>query len=174
MILLDILIVLLLLWSIFRGYKKGVVVQLGTLLGLFLGVYLAFALGDAMGKWLNIWGTLGQVVGFIAVFALVVIGLAFLGKLLSSVFSSVGLGVLNQGLGALLSLVKWTLIVSIAIFCFDMFNQKQQWVKQDTLDKSLLYAPMCKLTEMAFPYVEKTKNELYRRAEENQERFKNE
>ncbi len=170
MIIFDIIIILLVVWAAWRGYKKGVIVQLGTVLGLFLGVYLAFALGGVVGDWLNIYGKLGDVICFLVVFALVVLGIAFLGNLLSGLFKTTNMGVVNQSFGALISMAKVLLIASICVYCFGLMNSRKDWVSQQTLDKSFLYKPLNDITTFAFPYIDSARVNIIQQTEENAEK----
>ena len=44
---LDIIVLILLIWAIYNGFRDGIVVQLGGLAGLFIGIYLAFRYLDS-------------------------------------------------------------------------------------------------------------------------------
>lgn len=160
---LDIILIIFLLWAIYRGFKDGIVVQLGGLAGLFLGIYLAFRYGTALGLWLGIGEKWATVAGFAIIVVLVLVAIAVLGRLLRGLFELAGLSVLDKAGGIIVSLVKMGLILGLILYSFDWINRQQGWVKQAKLDKSVLYRPLTEGAKLAFPYIDFVKDKLFAR-----------
>lgn len=156
----DIIIGLLLLWALYKGYKEGVVVQLGGIVGVLIGAFFAFRFGGVVGRWLGLDDTMGSVVGFIAVIVLVVIAIAIAGRLLKGLFNIAGLGVFDQLGGAILSMLKVGLIISVLLCGFEVINRQTNFVKQSSIDKSFFYRPVRAMATYAFPYVDFIKKKI--------------
>lgn len=151
---LDIIIIVPLIWAAYKGFKEGMLVQLGGILGLILGVWLASKFGAKVGGWLHIGEEFAQVVGFIIVLLLVILSIALLGRFSKGLFKIAGLESLDTIGGVLFSVVKYALIMSVLTTAFDSINKKLKWVKQNKLESSVMYTPLKKTASFAFPYIE--------------------
>lgn len=158
---LDIILGIFLLWAIYRGFRDGVVVQLGGLAGLFIGIYLAFRYGTALGHWLGVEESWATVAGFAIILVLVLVAIAVIGRLLRGVCRFAGLSVLDKIGGILVSVFKTGLILGIMLYAFEATNRRMEWVPQYSLDKSVLYEPLIDVAEMAFPYVDLVREKLF-------------
>lgn len=157
---LDIILIVFLLWAVYRGFRDGIVVQLGGLAGLFIGIYFAFRHGTALGRWLSIDEKWATIAGFAIILLLVVIAISVLGRLLRGVFRFAGLAILDKVGGILVSAIKVGLILGLLLYSFDWANREQKWVAQEKLDKSVLYRPLIDVAAMAFPYIDFVKDKL--------------
>lgn len=147
-------------WAVYRGFKDGIVVQLGGLAGLLVGVYLAFRFGSLIGRWLDIESPTASIAGFCIVLVVVIIGVALLSRGIRGLLKAAGVGMLDKVGGALLSVLKMGLILGLLIYCFDWFNRSEQWVDEPTLDRSVFYRPLVKTAAFIFPYVDFVKDKL--------------
>ena len=86
---------------------------------------------------------------------LAVVALLFhlVGKLILRIFKAVDLGWFNWILGILFSLLKAALIIGLVLVLFDTLNLKFELVKPETLDQSVLYAPIRDAAYKVFPYL---------------------
>ena len=88
---LDIVLGGLLAYGLFRGLKNGLFVELGTFVSLLIGLYIASKFSDYTKTFLSghvSWNPKTvQITAFILTFALVVLGISFLAKFLTSVAS---------------------------------------------------------------------------------------
>ena len=50
----DIICGILLLYGVWRGWSKGVIVQLSGIIGLLLGGYLAWHYSEPVGRWIGV------------------------------------------------------------------------------------------------------------------------
>jgi membrane protein required for colicin V production len=158
---LDIILLIFLLWAVYQGFKDGVVVQLAGLAGLFIGIYLAFRYSGTVAAWLHIDEKWATIAGFAIVLVLVFIAIAVIGRLLRGVCRFAGLAVLDKVGGIIVSVLKTGLILGLLLYGFGWLNDNQKWVKQEKLDRSVLYEPLIKVAETAFPYVDFVKDKLF-------------
>ncbi len=151
---LDIALLVPLVYALYRGFREGVLAQLGGIVGVVLGVWLAFRWCAELGTHLPIDDSkVATPVAFILIVlaALLVIGLV--GWLLGKLFDTLGLGLFNKVGGVLLSLLKMTLILSVLIMAFDTINRDGTILKQETIDRSALYRPIGRVASTVFPYL---------------------
>lgn len=152
-----ILLVMILVWGVFTGIRKGFVFQITALLSLVLGTYLAYCFASALGAIIaphvdwscNVLNIISFIIIFIAVFsALYLVGF-IIRKMMSAV---VGPGI-DKILGVLFSTFKIVLILGLAIQMFDALNCALGFVSQQTMDESLVYVWIKKVSGVVFPYL---------------------
>lgn len=161
----DIIMGILLIWAVYRGFKDGLVVQLGGIAGLLIGVYLAFRFGSVAGakvaEWFGTDTTTSSIIGFIIILILIIIGVAILSRLLSKLFCSAGMSMLVKVGGVILATLKMALILGLLVYSFDWLNRSARWVDEQRLDNTILYRPLLATTEFTFPYIDFVKGKLF-------------
>ena len=135
----DIILGAIILVGAFGGYKDGFIVSLFSLVGIILGMLGGFKLmGNAMvllaGKY-NFDEKVLPYIAFGVVFIVIVISVNLLGKLLKASVEKSFLGPLDQGVGALLGLVRATFILSIILWITDSLKVKfpEDWTENSWL-----------------------------------------
>ncbi len=157
----DIVLFIPLVWYGYKGYKKGFVVEIFTLLALFAGIYAAIHFSDIASGFLNetvkIKSEYLPVAAFGLTFVAVVIGVHFLGKMLTKVIKMAALGLVNKLFGAVFSIAKVLLIYGVLLNFINTWNQKLEFIPQDTIAKSILYQPVMDFTEKILPAIKESK-----------------
>ncbi len=156
----DIVIILPLLWALYSGWRNGIIIQVGVIAGLVVGIALTYFLGSSLLEWMNVTNPVGVAITYVAIAGTALILVVIVARTISGAFNAAGLGIVDQLGGALLSLLKVGLIVSVALCCFQWLNNKKEIVAEKTLDNSMLYRPMVKLTSYAFPFMELAKDKI--------------
>ena len=143
----DIIILLFLLFGAFRGFSKGLIIEVATLAGLVLGVYLAINYSPytegILRDFLNVSVT-PRYLSYLALavtFIVVVVAVFIIGKLLTKLIDIISLGLLNKLLGTVLGIVKYFIIVCVLLLIVDALNEKFQFISEETRQKSLLFGP---------------------------------
>ena len=149
----DILLGLALLYAAYRGFRQGTVVQLCGLVGIFVAVFFASRYGHIVGEWLHTQSMWGQVIGFVLVFVLTLLVVALGARVIKRIFSLAGFGTIDSVLGLLLGMLKMTLILGIILTLFETLNQSTHWVSDQKCDESMLYGPVCDLSDVLLPYL---------------------
>ena len=157
---LDIVIAVPLCWAVYQGFKQGLVVQLVGLAALFVGVYLAFRYGTMVGEWFRLKSPTSQIVGFALVLVLVIIALALVGRLTRGLFHIAGLGIFDTLLGVVFAVIKVGLILGVLLGWFRAVDSKGEVLKESATSSSVLYGPVMKVSDMAFPYLLGMKDKL--------------
>ena len=153
----DLVFAILLLWSAYRGYTKGFIVQLATLAALLLGILGAVLFSDfTSGLIIQKFEVSGQylpILSFALTFIVIVIAVHFLAKMLNKLLDAIALGIVNRLLGVLFSVLKVAFIVSIILVLVNKADNKYNFIPDETKENSLLYNPLSNFAPMVFPYL---------------------
>ena len=151
----DIILLLCLLWGVFKGFRKGFIIQSFVILALVLAIWGGFAFTGKlelfMQKHFHISDTVCYIVSFIIVFSLILILVYTSGYLVTKVVDAIALGLVNRLTGAAFGLFANALILSVLILLFDRVNEKKKFIEPETLEKSYLYKPIGKVAPAIFP-----------------------
>lgn len=150
----DLIVLLTLLFALWNGWSKGVIVQIIGLAGLFLSGWLAFKFGTAIGNHLPLDPDIASIGGFAIVFVVSFLLLAIGARLLRNLFCFAGLGALDKILGIVLCVVKYLMVLSIIFATIDHLNREYQFIEQRTLDNSRTFHPIKNFSELIFPVVD--------------------
>ncbi|MDV6167814.1 CvpA family protein [Flavobacterium sp. DG1-102-2] len=155
---LDIVLLAILGYGIFNGLRKGLFVELASLVSLVLGIYIAIKFSGAVGHYFD--GHLpddpktAAITAFIITFIAVVVGITLLAKFLTTLADFSGLGLLNRILGGFFGLLRTILILSVLLGFFVKLNFNNLFTDKETLDKSIFFNPILKVSNTIFPVLE--------------------
>ncbi len=167
----------LLAFSLYKGIKNGLFVEVASFISLLLGIYIAIKFSSLMKEMIMkhvSWNpNTIQVTAFILTFILVVIGVYFLAKILTGIADFAFLGWANKLGGGFFRILKTILILSIFIALFEKINFNETFAKKETLDKSIFYNPVKKVAAFVYPSIEKWYEEFKEsRAKDSEEKSK--
>ncbi len=155
----DIIVAALLVYSLYKGIKNGLFVEVASFISLLLGIYLAIKFSSLVAGMISkhvSWNPNNiQITAFILTFILVVIGVYFLAKILTGIADFAMLGWMNKLGGGFFRILKTILILSIFIALFEKINFNNTFAKKETLDKSIFYNPVKKVAAFVYPSIEK-------------------
>lgn len=153
----DIIIAALLLFGFVRGLMKGLFVEVTSLVALVAGVYGAIHFSYFLSDWLKNsveWDEKYiSLAAFAGTFVIILVAIALLGKILTKIADFASLGILNKILGGVFGALKIGLILSVVFIFFGRMNDTIPFVKQESLDESILYKPVKKIAPMIFPSI---------------------
>jgi len=162
----DIVLLIPLLWGLYRGLRKGIIVELASILAIILGVYACSKFSDMVADFLgthihshvsSLYLSIGSV---IIVFLGVVILVFFIAKRIKKLAEALFLGIADKILGALFGMFKWALLLSFILYFFDILNQKAGIVSSTSLEHSWVYMQLIKLAPLVMPTLLKSKARL--------------
>lgn len=158
---LDIILGSLLLYALYNGLKKGLFVELASLISLVIGIFIAikfsYLLQSFICNYVSWSPKLIQITAFGLTFLLVIIAIHTLAKVFTSIADFAYLGWLNKLGGAGFSILKTVLAISIIINLFQKININNIITEKKTLDQSIFYNPILKVSEYIYPSI----NNLY-------------
>ena len=151
----DIIIIIPLLWGAFKGFKKGLIVEVASLLALFLGVWGGVKFSSVSAKYLgemfNISEKLMPLISFSVTFILIVIIVFLIAKLVQKLVKAVSLSTINKLAGAAFGILKFTLIISVILTLTNNINSQLGFIESDVKNSSLLYNPISDLAPAIIP-----------------------
>ncbi|MGV3460827.1 MAG: CvpA family protein [Flavobacterium sp.] len=154
----DIILGGLLVYGFAKGIWKGLVSELTGTVSLFLGIFIAikfsgFVAGFFSGN-INEYPKHAAIIAFIITFVAVIIGVAFVSKIVTKMADFSGLGIANRLLGGTFGCIKMILILSVVLHFFLKINSNHLFAEQKTLDNSLFFSPIMKVSDLIFPALE--------------------
>lgn len=156
---LDIILVVPLLWALYRGFRKGLIYMIASLLALVLGILGAVKLHDVTGKYLDSWFDVTpehlSIVSFAVTFVGIVLLVHLAAFLVDKLIKAIALNLINRAAGMVFGLLVTAFVISIILLPIDAANKNKQFISEDTIEGSLLYTPMTKLAPAVFPYLNK-------------------
>ncbi len=141
---LDIIMLIPLAWGLFMGFKKGLIIELASLIALIAGIYIAvhfsFLTASYISQYVDISEAYLPVISFILTFILVVLAVHFVGKIVEKLVKMVALGFFNRLGGALFSMFKYAVFVSVILLLVNKFMPGI--VSEKDKQGSYLYEPV--------------------------------
>lgn len=135
----DFLLVVLLVNALFKGYTKGLIVAVFSSVAIFIGIIAATKLSAVVANYLKANETFNNAWLPFFSFALVMIGVIFLIRLLAKTVQKTAeyalLGWANKAGGILLYAIIYTTLLSVCIF----YLEKVQLISQNTVEASISY-----------------------------------
>lgn len=176
----DLVFALILIWSAYRGFVKGFILQLSTLAALLLGIlgaiefsgFTATLLTDSF----NIGAEYLNIIAFAVTFIIIIIAVHLLARLIEKLIKAIALGFVNRILGIIFGLAKVAFVISIILVLVNKANEKYNFLPEEKTEKSLLYEPLSQFAPMIFPYLnfEDVKNDFDKEKGKAKEEFEKE
>lgn len=148
----DLAVVCLLVYGLSRGAYRGFFVEVSSLLALVLGVFGALHFSSFTTSLLvNYieWDYL-PILAFALTFIGIMIGVAWIGKVLTKLAKVVLLGFLNRLLGALFGSCKWLVICGVLIWILGQIDVFVSFLPETVKDNSLVFQPLEELGAYLF------------------------
>jgi membrane protein required for colicin V production len=155
----DIILALILLYFAYKGFSTGFIISVTTLLGLICGFYAASYFSEYTANWLST--DLGfksqnlKLISYILTFVIVVVLVFLLGKFMTSVVKTVGLGILNRLAGAALGIVKGALIASFIFMLINRIDPAESLLSRSNKSDSIMYKPVSSFAPLVIPLLKK-------------------
>ena len=155
----DLIILIPVVYGIYKGFTKGIILSLTTLIGLILGIYGGVKFSHLTSNYLFEEHQIDiPLLAFALTFLLIMVGMHLLGKLLSKFADILALGLINNLAGAIFGAAKAVLILAVVLLFFENINQKFQLVDTEEVAKSELYGFVKQTSDIVFPHFEELKN----------------
>lgn len=171
---LDIILFLALAYGAWKGFRKGLIIELATLAAFILGIWAGINFSDWTANGINDatgWNSdYLPVVAFTVTFLAVGAGVYFGGKALEKVINLAALKPLNKVAGLMFGLGKVLFIASVSLVILESYDEKGEFIKPEWKEESTLYHPVkdlslatipdLKYSELFLPKKEAPKKEL--------------
>lgn len=161
---LDIILGILLVWGLYKGFKNGLFVELASLVALIAGIYgaihFSYIAADYLSQNMDWNERYIKITAFIITFIIIVIVVHLLGKVLTKVADFAMLGWLNKIAGGIFGALKVAIILGALLFFFEKVATSMTFINEDTQQESVLYEPIKEIGEMVFGMVFKEEPEI--------------
>lgn len=153
----DAIILICLIPTVFMGLKKGFISQAISIISLIVGIWASSHFAAEVAKWISQYITASEQILNIVAFALILIVafllLGLIGKLLESILDFVLLGWVNKLLGIVFSLIKGILILGLISMVIDSFYTSTHSELPEAFTTSTLYPIISDIADSIFPYI---------------------
>jgi len=128
---LDIVLLVIILFFVFRGFKAGLVGAIGALLGVIVGVWAGTNFMNEVASWLTSFfnfnnQSLANILAFVLIFIVVNIIFSIAVWIINSIFHVIPLiNFTNKLMGALIGFVGGVLFISILVYLLSLFAFSQ-------------------------------------------------
>lgn len=160
---LDIILGLLLVYGLYKGFINGLFIEIASIIALVAGLYGAIHFSYIAGDYLSSnmeWNErYMNITAFIITFIIIVFLVHLAGKFLTKIADFAMLGLLNKLAGAIFGTLKVAVIIGALLVFFERANSSVNLVKNETLEESVLYEPVKEIGALVFSKVLKEKDE---------------
>jgi len=121
---LDIVIGIILVFTLVRGIFRGLVVEISSIIGIFGGIYGAVFYYQAAAQFLQRWisdTAYTNIIGFLLIFGVIFVLVGILGVVIKYLLNIASLGWFDRLCGAAFGGVKGILIASVLLFALTTF-----------------------------------------------------
>jgi membrane protein required for colicin V production len=147
-------------WGLYKGFTKGLIVEAATFVAFGLGVWGGIHFSDMIAiklkENLNWDSPYFPIISFALTFLLIVILIYFIAKLIQRMVEGMALSAINKIGGALFGALKFAMVMSVVIFVIDALEESYPMISFKTKEESLLYKPVGKIAPTLIPSLNKS------------------
>ena len=173
---LDIILVIPLLWGLYKGISRGIVKELATLVALIAGIYGAVHFADNIHPYLKeqfaIESSFLPIISFAVTFIVIVLAVKLIGFIVDKILKAVALGIISRLLGGVFGVLKTAFILSALLLIINTFDYYIKLIPVEQKKQSVLYKPISNMIPSIMPnvkdgaYLIKEANKIWKDAEE--------
>jgi len=160
---LDIILSVLLLFGLVRGFMKGLFVEVASLVALIAGIYgaihFSYYAANILENKVNWDEKYINIAAFAITFVLIILIISLAGKALTKLADFAALGIINKLLGGVFGALKIGIILSIVLMIFSRMNKSIPFFSEDELKSSILYEPVKTIAPLIFPDIIKAEDD---------------
>ena len=167
----DYVLLMPVLYGMYRGFSKGLILELASLLALVAGIYGAMHFSsftfEYLRNYVEIEAAYLQLASYGLTFLIIVLVITLTGKILTLLVKMVALGFINRMVGSVFGGMKALLILSVLLLFFNRLNKQFGIVKDEVLNSSVLYNPILIQSQEFYPNVLEEFEKQKERIEDN-------
>ena len=151
----DIILCIPLVWGLYKGFTKGLIIEAASLvafgLGIWGGIHFSEVVATKIREWFSWESTYLPIFSFALTFLLIIITVYFIAKLIQHMIDGMALGAINKIGGAVFGSLKFALVISVVIFVLNAIEKSYPIVSFEAKKGSLLYGPIGRIAPMLIP-----------------------
>ncbi len=152
---LDIFIIGAIGFGTWKGFSKGLVLEVFSFFAFFFGLYGGIHFSDAVAAFLkNSMGFTSEylpAISFTLTFLAIGAMVYFAGKAFDKIIKVARLSLFNRVGGAVFGVAKWMFITGAAIIISESYDDKMDILSEESKQNSLLFKPLRDVTMGAIP-----------------------
>ncbi|MGB8489540.1 MAG: CvpA family protein [Bacteroidales bacterium] len=153
----DLIIIVLLVFGLARGFIDGFIKELASLLALILGIWGAIKFSsftaERLSDYFDMTGKYVGITAFLITFIIIVIIIHFIGIAIDRLVDTLSLGFLNRLLGLAFGVIKTALILSVIFVVLNAIDAKHHFLPREAIQHSRLYNPIADIAPAIFPII---------------------
>ncbi len=152
---LDIILAIPLLWGLYKGLSKGLIIEAASVVAFVLAVWIAVKFHNFLSGWME--ASMGwknaylPVISFAILFLGVLLAVYGVAKLAERFVKAASLNFLNKLGGGIFGALKFGLLMSLLLFVLGAVEKNVQVIPPETKNNSLLYSPVRKIAPAIIP-----------------------
>lgn len=154
---LDIILAIPLLYGIYKGFTKGLIVEVGSLLALILGIYGGIHFSEAVAafisKHIDVNAAYLPLISFSVTFICIILLVHLLTRALTKLLKAIALNIPNKIFGAVFGLLKVGFIISVVLVIVNSVDEKVNFIKSEHKEGSILYSPLSSFAPTVLPAI---------------------
>lgn len=157
----DILICIPLVWGLYKGFTKGLILEAASFIafgcGVWGGIYFSNSVEQKIIGWSHWHSPYLPIISFAITFLGIVMFIYFFAKIVQRILEGMALGAINKIGGALFGSLKYALVLSVLIFVIDAVEKSYPVISFKAKEGSVLYKPVGKIASFLIPALNKNK-----------------
>ncbi|HPR33660.1 MAG TPA: CvpA family protein [Prolixibacteraceae bacterium] len=153
----DIIIILLLIFSAIGGISKGLIYEVASLLALILGVWGAIKFSNATESFLveqfNWHVPHIDIIAFVITLVFIIVIIHILAKAIENALETIQLGALNKIFGMIFAVFKSAFILGILFILVERLDEALPIIPEKPIQESRLYTPLRNVAIYSFPFL---------------------
>ena len=153
----DLIIIVLLVFGLARGFIDGFIKELASLLALILGIWGAIKFSsftaERLADYFDMTGKYVAITSFLITFIIIVIIIHFIGIAIDRLVDTLSLGFLNRLLGLAFGVIKTAIILSVIFVVLNAIDAKHHFLPREAIQHSRLYNPIADIAPAIFPII---------------------
>jgi len=150
----DLISIGLIGYGSFRGFSKGLIVEMSSLLAIFLGFTIGINFDDLISNFLyntfNIKFSLLKIFVFLIIFFITYSLVVLAAKSITKFIKVVNLGLMNSVFGGVFGLTKWSLLFIVLVW----ITSSIEFSNFEEITNSFMYSFLLDLSEILFNIIE--------------------
>jgi membrane protein required for colicin V production len=158
---LDIILAIPLVWALYKGFCKGLIIEIASLVALLLGIYcsihFSYFVSDYLRASFTVKSAYLPVISFGITFLIIVILVYAVAWLIEKIVDVVSLSFVNKIAGAVFGMLKVAFIMSILIYFLNILDTNKSFISESKRNSSILFRPVSNLAVMLIPSIKNIK-----------------
>jgi len=158
---LDLILIIPLVIGGWRGFKRGLVIEVFTrlalLVGIYAGIHFSDYLSDILKEKMGFQSEYLPAISFTIILLMVGAMVYFAGKIIEKAVNIIALSMANKIAGMFFGLIKMLYIVSILLVLFEAYEDSENSKNSNVRQESLLYSPIKHVSLTTIPALKHSK-----------------